>query len=103
MNAWQKRRISPSDLPLGSKSHPPLPPPFIHDYWRKVAGEGMHVRESVICKGTFSAKIDACCTYHCQTGQSILKDLLKAKEFKNTFIDSGVEAQTSLVGPKNTA
>jgi len=62
----------------------------------------MHVRESVICKGTFSAKIDACCTYHCQTGQSILKDLLKAKEFKNTFIDSGVEAQTSLVGPKNT-
>ena len=28
MNAWQKRMISPSDLPDGSKSEPPLPPPI---------------------------------------------------------------------------
>ncbi len=34
MNDWQKRMISASDLPLGSKSEPPLPPPI-----------GMPVRE----------------------------------------------------------
>lgn len=28
MNDWQKRMISASDLPLGSKSAPPLPPPM---------------------------------------------------------------------------
>ena len=28
MNAWQKRMTSLSDLPLGSKSQPPLPPPI---------------------------------------------------------------------------
>ena len=28
MKAWQKRMISLSDLPLGSKSEPPLPPPM---------------------------------------------------------------------------
>ena len=28
MNDWQKRRTSASDLPLGSKSQPPLPPPI---------------------------------------------------------------------------
>ena len=27
-NAWQKRIISPSDLPRGEKSEPPLPPPI---------------------------------------------------------------------------
>ena len=26
-HTWQKRMISPSDLPLGSKSEPPFPPP----------------------------------------------------------------------------
>ena len=28
MKLWQKRIISASDLPLGSKSLPPLPPPI---------------------------------------------------------------------------
>ena len=28
MKAWQKRMTSLSDLPLGSKSQPPLPPPI---------------------------------------------------------------------------
>ncbi len=28
MKLWQKRMISPSDLPFGSKSEPPLPPPM---------------------------------------------------------------------------
>ncbi len=28
MNDWQKRMISMSDLPLGSKSDPPFPPPM---------------------------------------------------------------------------
>ncbi|MNW09240.1 hypothetical protein D3C71_2061910 [compost metagenome] len=28
INAWQKRMTSASDLPLGSKSDPPLPPPM---------------------------------------------------------------------------
>jgi len=28
MKLWQKRITSPSDLPLGSKSEPPLPPPI---------------------------------------------------------------------------
>ena len=28
MKLWQKRMISMSDLPLGSKSQPPLPPPM---------------------------------------------------------------------------
>ncbi len=28
MNDWQKRIISASDLPRGSKSEPPLPPPI---------------------------------------------------------------------------
>jgi len=28
MKAWQKRMTSLSDLPLGSKSQPPLPPPM---------------------------------------------------------------------------
>ena len=28
MNDWQNRITSPSDLPLGSKSEPPLPPPI---------------------------------------------------------------------------
>ena len=28
MKLWQKRMISLSDLPFGSKSDPPLPPPI---------------------------------------------------------------------------
>ena len=28
MKDWQKRMTSPSDLPFGSKSEPPLPPPI---------------------------------------------------------------------------
>ena len=28
MKLWQKRMTSASDLPLGSKSEPPLPPPM---------------------------------------------------------------------------
>ena len=28
MKDWQKRMTSASDLPLGSKSEPPLPPPM---------------------------------------------------------------------------
>ena len=28
MKLWQKRMISASDLPAGSKSEPPLPPPM---------------------------------------------------------------------------
>ena len=28
MKLWQKRMTSPSDLPFGSKSEPPLPPPM---------------------------------------------------------------------------
>ena len=28
MKLWQKRMTSLSDLPLGSKSEPPLPPPM---------------------------------------------------------------------------
>ncbi len=28
MNDWQKRMTSASDLPLGSKSDPPFPPPM---------------------------------------------------------------------------
>ena len=28
MKDWQKRMISASDLPFGSKSEPPLPPPI---------------------------------------------------------------------------
>ena len=28
MKDWQKRITSPSDLPLGSKSEPPFPPPI---------------------------------------------------------------------------
>ncbi len=28
MKLWQNRMTSPSDLPLGSKSQPPLPPPM---------------------------------------------------------------------------
>ena len=28
MKLWQKRITSPADLPFGSKSEPPLPPPI---------------------------------------------------------------------------
>ena len=79
----QNLRISLSDLPLGSKSAPPLPPPMftgaprcqplVHDVgWTSVAG--------------------------LTSSQSILKDLLKAQELEDRQIHRGVKTKTSFVG-----
>jgi len=41
-------------------------------------------------------------THHGQAGQGIFENLLKAKEFEHTFIDSGMESQASLVRTEDT-
>ena len=62
MNDWQKRMISLFDLPFGSKSEPPLPPPI----------------GSVV--------------------SAFLKICSKPRNFNDSQINRGVEAQAALVG-----
>lgn len=82
MKAKQNLRISLSDLPLGSKSAPPLPPPM----FTKKTKVSDHQIEAVICLGMLTA------------GQCILKDLFESQELENRQVHGGVKAETSFVG-----
>lgn len=76
MKPTQNLRISLSDFPLGSKSAPPLPPPM----FTTVVSLILENKDSKLT-----------------SGQCILEDLLKTKEFQNGQIDTGVESETALV------
>ena len=81
MKDTQNLRISLSDLPLGSKSAPPLPPPMFT------------IRESVkhvLQTSMLLVEIRTAC-------QSILEGLLEAQEFQYRQVDRGVESETALV------
>jgi hypothetical protein len=84
MNETQNLRISLSDLPLGSKSAPPLPPPMLT--MRLVS---IYSFLRVLVQGVHTAS------------EGILKDLLKAQELENRQVDSRVEAETALVWTKS--
>ena len=78
----QNLRISLSDLPLGSKSAPPLPPP-------------MFTRNP----GYQSFVVDLK-RFLLTTSQGILKDLFKSQELENRQVHGGVEPKTSLIWPQ---
>ena len=82
MKAKQNLRISLSDLPLGSKSAPPLPPPMF------TVLIVSFIVESAPATGSFTAS------------QSILENLLKAQELQNRKIDRGMETEAAFIGPK---
>ncbi len=82
MKALQNLRISLSDLPLGSKSAPPLPPP-------------MFTEITAVLVGPFF-------TWYCvevtlTASQSVLEDLLKAQELENRQVYGRVKAETAFV------
>ena len=68
IKATQNLRISLSDLPFGSKSAPPLPPPILTVKECPVNGDFLEIRY---------------CIRMLTASQRILKYLLKAEEFEN--------------------
>lgn len=89
MKATQNLRISLSDLPFGSKSAPPLPPPM---FTRQE-----EVSHSFIDQVELKLESVGILT----ASQSILEDLLEAQEFEDGQIHRGVKAKTSLVGTQS--
>lgn len=82
MKEKQNLRISLSDLPLGSKSAPPLPPPM---FTGTPVGQIIELKQD-LCVGMLTA------------GQRILEDLLESQEFEDRQVHRGVKAETSFVG-----
>src|SRR3954464_7777393 len=78
MNETQNLRISLSDLPLGSKSAPPLPPPMLTAIY-------VNIKYAIGQAGQLTS------------GKRILEDLLETQELEDGEIYSGVESETALV------
>jgi hypothetical protein len=81
MKATQNFRISLSDLPLGSKSAPPFPPPMFTALHSSVLFTKRTQNDHVLLTSS----------------QGILEDLLETQELQDTEIDSRMESQSSLV------
>ena len=85
MKATQNFRISLSDLPFGSKSAPPLPPPIF-----------------TVLKGTGSGlRILGTRLYRLTSSEGILEDLLEAQKLEDRQIHRRVESKTSLIGTQS--
>ena len=87
MKAIQNLRISPSDLPLGSKSAPPFGTTNIH-YMNSTS-----VTFALNCKISKSVTAD-----HLQPVKAFLKVCSKAKNLRTEEIHRRVESSASLTG-----
>jgi len=83
MNATENLRISLSDLPFGSKSAPPLPPPM---------DTASNVSHHTAFPRLFQVHTP---------GECILEALLKAQELQDAEVHRRVESQTAFVWPKS--
>src|SRR5438094_10665648 len=83
MKAWQNRLISLSLFPLGSKSHPPLPPPMF------TVGS-VHV--SPPTPGAYSQKMDSR-----TSSQGICEDLLETQKLEDGKVDGRVKSEATRV------
>lgn len=79
MKDTQNLRISLSDLPLGSKSAPPLPPPMFTCI----------LRQRYLSRVLSRYSLTAC--------KSILENLLEPKELQDGEVDRGMETEASFV------
>ncbi len=87
MKAWQNRRISESDLPLGSKSARELPVSL-----RKTQS----TPKRVLTRSTLS-------TAERKSRQGVLEDLLESEELEDGQVDGRVQAETALVRAEDRA